>query len=363
MTACKQQRGFGVVEIMIALTISLVLMTGVFQFFISGRLAYSMTEGLSRMQESGRFAMDLLTKDIRMAGFIPCQTTTNLVNTLNGGTTSEWLDFFGDALLGFEGGVSTFPAAFPAVGTNPGDRVDNTDAIIILRGGSETYKVVSHNSNSAQFKLNQLHNLKNNDVLLICDNANAAIFQVTNVNSNNVTVVHNTGTGSPGNCSKFLGGNGSCSDTSNMIAHTYGDDSQVMQFQSVGYFIGISGSGDTRSLYEINLVNNGTLATEVLEMLEGVESMQILYGIDLNGDGVAQRYVSANNVTDWDNVINLRIGLLMHSVDNISPANDNKIYNVAGTLIGTDTTPAHAGDRRVRYVFSSTIKLRNRGVN
>jgi hypothetical protein len=54
--------------------------------------------------------------------------------------------------MGYEGGISTFPTEFPAVGTSPGDRVVNTDAIVVLRGDDESYTITQQNPTSAQFK-------------------------------------------------------------------------------------------------------------------------------------------------------------------------------------------------------------------
>jgi len=44
-------------------------MAGVIQIFLSAKQAYRLQENLSRLQENGRFAMDFITKDVRMAGY------------------------------------------------------------------------------------------------------------------------------------------------------------------------------------------------------------------------------------------------------------------------------------------------------
>lgn len=63
------QKGFSLVEIMLALTISLFLLAGFVQLFIGSKQTYRFSDGLSRLQENGRFAIDRLAFDIRMAGF------------------------------------------------------------------------------------------------------------------------------------------------------------------------------------------------------------------------------------------------------------------------------------------------------
>ncbi|MEN8131096.1 MAG: PilW family protein [Pseudomonadota bacterium] len=361
-----RQRGVSIIEVMLSVTLGLMLIGGVLKIFDTSKRSYRLTENLSRMQESARFSMDVLTKDLRMAGYMPCRIggAGDIANTLN--STSSFFDFFGSALRGYEGGVSTFPAEFPAVGANPGDRVAGSDAVVILRGGTESYTITQHNPASAQFKLNNLHTLEDGDILLVCDANSAGIFQATNVNSSNKTVVHNIGTGSPGNCSVSIGGSGDCSDMSNLDDHTYGPGSQLVKFESYGYYIGVSNSGRTRSLYRLSLnVNSGAITASMVaeELLEDIENMQILYGIDNDADSDPEQYVTANNVTSWDEVIGVRVGLLNHTPDEVNEQNDTKTYNVVSTPIGASGTITHEADRRLRYVFSSTIKVRNRGLN
>ena len=68
------QTGLSLIEIMIALLIGAFLIGGVLQIFIGSKQTYRMQEALSRLQENGRFAMDFLAKDIRMAGYRECLT-------------------------------------------------------------------------------------------------------------------------------------------------------------------------------------------------------------------------------------------------------------------------------------------------
>jgi len=70
------QTGMTLIEIMIALLIGAFLLGGVLQIFIGSKQTYRMQENLSRLQENGRFAMDFLAKDIRMAGYRECLTFT-----------------------------------------------------------------------------------------------------------------------------------------------------------------------------------------------------------------------------------------------------------------------------------------------
>jgi type IV pilus assembly protein PilW len=94
-------------------------------------------------------------------------------------------------------------------------------------------------------------------------------------------------------------------------------------------------------------------------LVEGVESMQILYGENTDGDPrSANRYVKAEEA-DLDNVVSVRIALRFHSRENIRTNADNNKYAL---LDAGSFTPA-ATDRRLRREVTTTISLRNENIN
>jgi type IV pilus assembly protein PilW len=88
------------------------------------------------------------------------------------------------------------------------------------------------------------------------------------------------------------------------------------------------------------------------ELVEGVEDMQILYGVDNDTDGFPNQYMPANLVADFEEVVAVRVQLLLQSMNDFV-ADVPQTY----TFNGATVTP---GDRRIRQVFTSTIALRNR---
>lgn len=64
-----RQRGVTLVELMVAIVVTLILLAGLIQVYLSSKQGYNAQEQLSRMQESGRLAMDLITTDLRRAGY------------------------------------------------------------------------------------------------------------------------------------------------------------------------------------------------------------------------------------------------------------------------------------------------------
>ena len=95
----KQQRGLSLVELLIAMALGLLLTVGALQMMLSSQGLYRTTDSLSRIQESGRFALDFLAKDIRMAGYNteylvalynePCGASFTSCTEDGGGATSD----------------------------------------------------------------------------------------------------------------------------------------------------------------------------------------------------------------------------------------------------------------------------------
>lgn len=63
------QRGMGLVELMIGMTLGLVLLIALGYFFLGGRQANRTHDDISRMQESGRHALEIMGTAIRQAGY------------------------------------------------------------------------------------------------------------------------------------------------------------------------------------------------------------------------------------------------------------------------------------------------------
>jgi type IV pilus assembly protein PilW len=74
-----QQNGMTLIELMVALAIGAFLMIGAITVFMQSRTTFRVTESLARMQENGRFALDLIEADTRMAHYWGLNTVTSTV--------------------------------------------------------------------------------------------------------------------------------------------------------------------------------------------------------------------------------------------------------------------------------------------
>ena len=355
LTTFHNQSGLTVIELMIGLMLSLLLVGGVIQVYLGTKSTYSVTEGMSRLQENTRFSMDMMASDIRMAGYIPCSSPQTTINNVV--TTSWWTSLFENPIKGFEDGANPIP------GGGANDVAPGTDSILILRGGNNVAGVNFFDSSNNQVVLQR--NLETEEewvedgsLMIACNATHATLFQSDEIQSSTVTTVEiASGSGDiPGNTSADLG-------------HAYGNDAQISDYKAVVYYISDAVSGDGYSLYRRYLNVNDSKENKVIkeELIEGIESMQLLYGLDTDSiaDGVANRYVKADAVNDdeWGNVVSVRIGILYASEDGLrdESGTDDKTYIVANTSIGVTSSQdeTHAQDNRKRYVSNMTVNIRN----
>ena len=73
----KTQSGFNIIEVMVAVAISSVLITAVYQTFHSQQRSYTMQNEAAAMEQNLRGSLYLLTKELRSAGYNPQQTPTD----------------------------------------------------------------------------------------------------------------------------------------------------------------------------------------------------------------------------------------------------------------------------------------------
>ncbi len=68
----KAEKGFGLVEVMIAVTLGIVVVLGITQIFASAKQSYLTQDATSRLQEDARYVLSRMVQDIRMAGMFGC---------------------------------------------------------------------------------------------------------------------------------------------------------------------------------------------------------------------------------------------------------------------------------------------------
>jgi len=358
----RRQKGLTLVEIMVAVTLGLILTAGLIQVFVSNKQVYRVQEGLARMQENGRFALDFITRDVRGAGFAGCAgNTTPIVNTLNNAISLPWN--FASPMQGFEWNsvASSWNPALDASltsPTNPNPPLSG-DVLTVRRSVGDAVPVINQapgappgsapitvaaaacpaNPPNPLCDFDTPSNPPPNPIAMISDCTNTAVFQVTNPNPSSGTINHAApGGANPGNATNALG-------------KDFTNTAEIVRLSTITYYIrtGVLGRPALWRQEGANLAQ---------ELVEGVENMQIRYGVDTDTDRVPNQYLQANAVTDFNNVVSVRVDLLLQSIeDNLTNAPQTYIYNNVTCPGGAGCPPT---DRRYRQVFSATIGLRNK---
>lgn len=320
----RVQSGFGLVELMIAMTIGLILLGGIGYVFLGSRGAFRTTENLSRMQENARYALDTMSRDIRIAGYVGCGNMASIpVKTIAKPPVPDIAT--GKALIGYDGGTGW---------TNPTTitQAANTDVLSIMAafggGVSLTGNLAPSN---AQIQVNgNPDGFEAGDVLVVTNCVNADVFKATTVSSGGgtiITLAHASG-----------------SNTGNRVG-TYGPDAFVMRMNQYSYFIGTNIAGN-RALYRVGLSGSAE------ELVENVQNMQFRYGLDTNADGAVDGFSPTPG--NWAQVVSVTVNLLMQSPDNNISTSQVPVTFNNGTFTPTGS------DRRLYQVYSATIGVRNR---
>lgn len=377
------QTGMTLIEIMIALLIGVFLLGGVINIFINSKQTYRMQEGLSRLQENGRFAMEFLAKDIRLAGFMGCSsvTATNPVVIANNPLVAPnpHLGIPAPAVVQastITGGdnniqnnpgpppTGSFASPSPALSTSPLNGVlVGTDAITVQFGescgGYSSAATTSVNptgiiaaGNTCGINLGTGATFATiGTPLIISDCSSAHVFRASAGTSQNKDAVP-------------AGAGAATSILIGKAAPGYAAGSEIMLFRSYTYFLQLGASGQP-ALWRLDNNKPVLAGSNPEELIEGIENMQTTYGVDTDaagavGSGTPNYYVSANNVAaaDWPKVVSIRISLLAATVDdNLTAQPVPYTYNGVTT---TTTSVPPVTDRRIRRVFNTTIAIRNR---
>ena len=332
-----KQVGLSLIELMISITLGLVLMAGVVQMFVSSKSVFTTQQSMSRIQETGRLAIEFLSRDIRMAGFYGCfrpsldpleqarklQNDTLVINSLYGN--------FGEAIRGYASRTA-LTAAQRAYLT--GGTIQANTNVLVLRSASPTPRIINAPNTdttlrvfSTQAKANGcVDGMCENDAAVASDCFRARVFQVKTLTSagSNLTIEH------PDNW-----------NLATDVTASY-SSGEVLPMNTTSYFIATGASGAPSLWQKLN-------QRTAVEVLEGVERITYKFATESNAT-----YRNVGSITDWSEVNSVRIFVVARSIEN-NVVSEPQPYVVDGVT----TTPV-LPDRYMRQVFTATVGLRSR---
>jgi type IV pilus assembly protein PilW len=354
------------IELMVAMTLSLIACGAIIAVFVGSRTAYQSTAGIALAADGGRFALDTIEESVRGAGFLACATTQlnqSLINNLASPMAFTFTAGFG----GFEAagtgttGTTTLQATPAADGStadwNPSldaafvpatnQQVKGSDILVLHSSVPQTssaYTTTPTFQYANSFVVAKGTTLQARQLAVISDCTKAVTFQISSITSGSPATVSIAGaTGAPGN-------------TAVSLPLGFAAGALVTPITTTIYYIGVGADGDS-ALKRLEIVNGvldpaGIFTDE--EIAPDVENMQVLYGLDTNGTRTASAYVTADQVTDFTTVVSVRVAVLA-----ASSAGSVQAPTAAPTYALLGTTVKAPIDTRLRRVFETTITARS----
>ena len=364
------QRGFTLIEALVGLALASLITVGVSQLFIATSKTNKLLEGQSSIQDAGIFSIEFISRAAQRAGFKGCFSNNDeLYKTFLADIPYEF--DIGIGLVGYEGETTGWspdietilPKTIAGVDTNvyvagtdgDGNGFD-TDAIV--RGTDiVTFRYISTELNrlavamptsteeidvvTSSFEFGVDH------MAYIHDCEKGTIFRVTGIDSD-ADIQHSSVIDPDGYTNSFA-----------RLAeyNTFDTDAYVSAVVTKTFFVAPGLSINAQGHRPLSLWQKVGISAPV-EIVEGIEDLQITYGIDTDSDNIPNRYVDADGVLDFNEVLMIRVRVTANSVNDVGgtkPPNH-------GCLSDGGSQACLNGlnyDGLLRRTFTQTIALRN----
>lgn len=323
----KQIKGFSLVELMVAMVVGLIIMSGVFAMNSATRDAQKINEAQMDLVADARFAIQLISYDLRHAGMwggtnvselITCRAGDACTASLSGETIPSTV-VAGNDCAGGDWYIDLSQPVFASDNVNPyggtcipatEGYVDGTDVLDIHYADSNEPGALL--ADTAYIRANFL----NGRVFISATEPQLDLFEASSFTANH-----------------------------ELYAYSY----------YISDYTDAEGDG-IPSLRRAALVSGPSIQNQVL--VSGVAAMQVQFGEDVDGDDkkTIDRYVNPDDVTDWNAVYAVKIWLVMQTDEKQDDIDTTKEFYIAG-----DTTPVSfggVGENRF-FMVTSVINLRN----
>lgn len=333
------QSGLSLIELMISIAIGLALMAGITSLIAQQSAATTELDKASRQIENGRYATQLLREDLELAGFWgefynvpapsslydPCSTTV-----------ADLADAISLPIQGYDS-PSSVPTALTAC-LSTADHKAGTDILVIRRAETATIPIASAVPGQpyVQAGLNASRTMDK----VIGDGSDTSVFTLKKRDN-------------------------STAPLRSYSIHIY----FVSPCNVPSSGTSCTGSGDDNgnpvpTLKRLELtVASGVASFSITPLAEGIENMQLDYGIDTDGDGAPDYYTMGTNnntgvamtAADWGNIVTVKLNVLARNTEPTAGySDDKKTYT-----LGAAGTVGPFSDAYKRRVFTEVVRATN----
>ena len=340
----RTQRGFTLIEFMIAATISLIILAALTGAFVANSRTRDEMERANQQIENGRYALQVMTDDLQMAGFY-AQFDINLANpptpAIKPHACTTLLADLRSALplhiQGYDNGGGPLCLV---------DYKAGTDVLVVRRVST----CVSGSANCAAV-------------------AGAPYFQASTcssgaeLQSSQATDFYRLDS-TIGNLDRHLRDCTTLAPLRQFLVHIY-------------YVANNDQAGDgIPTLKRLELGGSGGApAFSIVPIADGIENLQLEYGIDTDGDGQPDVYtadpdnytaaggncptVTADCMTNWRNVMAVKVNLLARNTTPSLNFIDSKTYVLGLDASGAPNSFGPFNDAYKRHAYTTSVRLTN----
>lgn len=334
--------GFTLVELMVAMAIGLLLLGALISLIVSTVTSRSELDRSSRQIENGRYALQIIGDDLESAGFV--------------GNT------------GWQSWQRQTPTDCPA----------NAAQLNYVSGGTPSMPLAVHVMSTTPSCLNS-ENVKSGTPMLTITRVSSQPIALANAEATETYVqVSNHGADSAdhGNLWPFVAATGKSEDFK--LRDKAGNAAPLRKAIQRTYFVSTCNECGSDQIPTLKVAEFTKGRTAVSPLVDGIENVEYDFGVDTNGDGAPDCYVSdpanpAENqisaaactpvtpayewtdpVKNWSNVMAVRIHVLARTTEASAGWTDTRTY-----ALGLVTSAGPFNDHYKRHVYSTVVRLNN----
>ncbi|MDI6745727.1 MAG: PilW family protein [Rhodocyclaceae bacterium] len=330
----KKQRGLSLIELMIALGLGVVVLLAVTVIFANTSRSRAEMEKSNRQTENGRYATQLLTNNLRMAGYLAEFDSTVLVPpaALPDPCATATADLITALPLHVQGvnDATVAPSCLSDLKTG-------TDILVVRRANSCAAGVAG----CPAFVEGMPHFQAS-----LCTPATGGTELAYPIASNSDYATHYFSLAtSLVDFNKHKNNCTTAADTYRYHVHIY-------------FIANNNQAGD--GIPTLKRAELGAGAFAIMPLVEGIENMQIVYGIDDDGNGTPDNYLAGPaSVAAWRNTMTARVHLLARNTEITAGQSDSRIYSLGLDTDGTEKTVGPFNDAYKRHVYTTTTRFAN----
>lgn len=288
-------RGLSLVELMIAMVLGIVVVGGVIGVFLANQTTYRVNEASSTIQEKVRTAFQLMSEDLRLAGYTACNERATRVSLAAPASFWNTWPEPGNGIAGFTNGANPGLTNAPIAGS---------DVIHAVFGSNVMATVALHNAAvPASFTTNTVAGFLPGDLVIACEpysTVHTAIF--------NITAEAGAGSGGVVSYAGALGLNG--------IPMTFLPGASVTHLNSVVWYVALNADGNP-SLFRESLIAGVPVAEEITD---NISDMQLRY----SGPGIALTEVPT--AAQWPQINVVEVTLQLSALNGLDLAVENRTF-------------------------------------